>query len=234
MKSTETFTLCQPDGRKSCCACCGLFNFGDLSQQGLSFFLNRGRERSKVFRKECTDADTFDASLVRDVTSYVCPHQGFIGEGRPGCLLHPLYGTDTNRNAGFFGEEICVSFLCPAHTILSDAQKRLIISHIDDWYNYSIAMIDPDSIRWLLALLQDFYGLEPHRSVYAGRILNTFLEIHARYLAAHHGPVFFYSAPEYAIGSRCFSLIYDDPRFEREKSDIRTAIESWLSEGPPP
>jgi hypothetical protein len=232
MESTEPLTLCQPDDRKGCCACCGLFNLRDLSRQGLSFFLSRGRERSRACSKECTDADAVDASFIRDVTSHVCPHQGFIVEGRPGCLLHPRYGKDMDRNASFFGETICASFLCPAHTILSDAQKRLIISHVDDWYNYSVAIVDPDSIRWLFALLEDEYGLDPDRSGRMGRILNSFLKIHASYLAALQCPVFFYSAPEYAAGSRCFSLIYDDLRFKREKEDIRAAIESKLSEGP--
>ncbi|OHD68507.1 MAG: hypothetical protein A2W19_14575 [Spirochaetes bacterium RBG_16_49_21] len=232
MESPETVILCQPDEKKGCCACCGLFNFKELSRESLSRFLSLGRERSRDYRGRGIDADAAEGSAVRDIASYVCPHQGFIFEGRPGCLLHPRYGGNSVRNDSFFGEKICASFLCPAHSLLNEEQKRLIIAHVDDWYYYTIAMIDPGSVRWLLELLADTYRVGGESGGCVGRILNSFLSIHAEYLRAYPGPVFFYSASEYSPGSNGFSLRYGAGRLDREKRDIRAAIESTLTDTP--
>ena len=224
----ETLILCQPDDKKGCSACCGLFNFKDTSKQHLTQFLNTGCRRSSEHRNSGTDTNTGNCFNVREATSYICPHQGFIFHGRPGCLLHPRYGRNSGRNNSFFGEKICESFLCPAHSILDEEQKKIIMTYIDDWYYYAVAVIDPASIHWFLALLTETYHVDTNGSDLFKKTFSDFLGIHARYLLKFSGSIFFYSVSEYNIGKKNFSLISDANHLEQEKYDIRAAIETSL------
>ena len=191
--------LCQPDRRKGCSACCGLFNFRDISRENLSRFLEEGDTRSCACLAAGNAADEGDRSATRDLTSYICPHQGLLFNRRPGCLLHPAYRAATLRNESFFGEKICNGFLCPAHELLSAGHKRHIIDLLEDWYAYSIAVIDPLFTSWLLDLLGEKYPAALARD---GELLHECLMMHARTLAARPGPVFFYSIAEYSSARR--------------------------------
>lgn len=228
MKYYETIILCQPDSVKSCSACCGLLNFGDISREALSRFLARGAERSSSYISASDISDQGDGRVVRDLTSYICPHQGLIFNKRPGCLLHPRYRTDTMRHKSFFGEKICNEFLCPAHSLLSVEHKKRIIALIDDWYCYTIAVIDPESTAWLLNMLADRYPIAFQREEVIKKILRESLEVHAKYLNAHSGPVFFYSVSEYNIGRTGFSLDIDSDERAGEKKEIVAVIERNL------
>lgn len=198
----ETILLCQPDGKKSCTACCGLFNFRDISRENLARFLEEGASRSGECIKSGNSPDEGDGSAIRDSTSYICPHQGLIFNRRPGCLLHPAYRITTLRNQSFFGEKICNGFLCPAHELLPAEHKKLIIDHLDDWYAYSIAIIDPLFSTWLLDLLANTYPDTLKRIDVIDNILFDCLMIHARYLGERPGPVFFYSLAEYSAARK--------------------------------
>jgi len=228
MNYYETIILCQPDSQKSCSACCGLFNFRDISRENLSGFLVRGAPRSSSFVAAGNIADQGDGLQVRDLTSYICPHQGLIFNKRPGCLLHPQYRTSTMRNNSFFGENICDGFLCPAHAIFSTEQKKTIIDLADDWYNYTIAIIDPESTVWLLEMLQEHYPIAFQRDEVLKKIFNDFLMIHSRYMADYSGPIFYYSVSEYNMGKKNFSLASDSARTENEKWEIIEEIEQNL------
>jgi hypothetical protein len=223
----ETIVLCQPDTRKSCSACCGLFNFIDISRATLSRFLEEGAARSS----SCITAGDFhdegERSAVRDLTSYICPHQGLIFNRRPGCLLHPDYRTTTLRNESFFGEKICNGFLCPAHKILSMDQMKLIIAHLDDWYAYSIAVIDPLFTARLLELLEENYPVVLQREDILKKILHECLMIHADHLAARPGPVFFYSTAEYSAAKKSDFTAGRDSMNE-ETLEIEDAIRAYL------
>ena len=226
--------LCQPDSAKSCCACCGLFNYNDLSRESLERFLGDGAVRSAAYLKAKDDSDAGDPSLVRDITSYVCPHQGFLAAGRPGCLLHPLHRGVSARHSSFFGEKICDSFLCPAHSLYSDGQKDILIGMIDDWYFYTIAIIDPASVLWLFNILRDRFGIRPERDGRAKKILLDFLAIHASHLRSTEAPLFFYSAPEYRLGFVNFSLGSDSPLVEEERSEVLGMIRNRIGLSEPP
>jgi hypothetical protein len=198
----ETIILCQPDTVKSCSACCGLFNFKDISRETLSRFLEEGAARSSACIAAGDFPDQGDHSVIRDLTSYICPHQGLIFNKRPGCLLHPDYRTTTLRNQSFFGEKICNGFLCPAHEILSPEQKRLIIDFCDDWYAYSIAIIDPFFTARLLDCISEKCTTAPNRTDIMKKILHDCLMMHAGTLEERSGPIFFYSLSEYSAATK--------------------------------
>ena len=132
------------------------------------------------------------------------------------------------RNNSFFGENICDGFLCPAHAIFSTEQKKTIIDLADDWYNYTIAIIDPESTVWLLEMLQEHYPIAFQREEVLKKIFNDFLMIHSRYMADFSGPVFYYSMSEYTMGKKNFSLASDSARTENEKWEIIKEIEHNL------
>jgi hypothetical protein len=223
----ETIVLCQPDGSKSCSACCGLFNFRDISRGNLARFLEEGASRSSACIAAGDYPDQGDRHAIREITSYICPHQGLIFNKRPGCLLHPQYRTSTMRNESFFGEKICNGFLCPAHSILSTEQKKHIIGLLDDWYAYTIAVIDPDSTAWLLDLLRDKYTEIFKRVDIMKKIVHTCLMIHADHLSSQTGPVFCYSISEYAAAKINFSLACGEASRD-EENEIEDAIRSFL------
>lgn len=224
----ETIILCQPDRLKSCTACCGLFNFQDISRENLSHFLLNGAGRSSSYVSAGDYTDQGQGQVIRDMTSYICPHQGLIFNKRPGCLLHPQYRNMTMRNDSFFGEKICNEFLCPAHSIFSSDLKKLIIDIVDDWYYYTIAIIDPESIIWLMRLLEDKYAIILKQKLIIKSIINAFLNIHSKYLATYNGPIFFYSSSEYDCGKHDFSLLSGMDKVEEEKNKIYALIENNL------
>ncbi len=228
MNYYETLILCQPDGTKSCSACCGLFNFSDISRENLSRFLSRGAARSSEFLLSGDITDQGDGRDIRDSTSYICPHQGLVFNKRPGCLLHPQYRNSTLRNNSFFGEKICSGFLCPAHTMLSTEHKRIIIELIDDWYLYSIAIIDPESTAWLLDLLRDRYTIAFQRENVVKKILAEAFTIHGRYLNSCEGPLFFYSLSEYEMGKKKFTLPGDGRDHAEEIQEILEMVANCL------
>ncbi len=228
MNYYETIILCQPDGTKSCSACCGLFNFSDISRENLSQFLSRGAARSSSFLSASDITDQGDGRKIRDTTSYICPHQGLVFNKRPGCLLHPQYRNSTMRNNSFFGEKICSGFLCPAHSIFSAEHKKIIIKLVDDWYLYSIAVIDPESTTWILDLLQKRFPLFSQREDIVKKILNEALMIHARHLNNYPGPIFFYSVSEYEIGKKNFSIACNNEDNGSQSQELIEVIEGNL------
>lgn len=136
----EAIILCQPDGIKGCSLCCGLFNFIDISRETLYSFLEKGKERESLFKSYEDYSDPYD---VRDKGSHICPYQGFLSHGKPGCLLHPLYCGEERRGRSLFSEKICGKFLCPAHYLLTEEEKKGLIKYVNDWYLYSVAVADP-------------------------------------------------------------------------------------------
>ncbi|OHD63780.1 MAG: hypothetical protein A2176_14710 [Spirochaetes bacterium RBG_13_51_14] len=226
MNAYETINLCQPNGEKSCCACCGLFNFRDISRENLSRFLDGGASRSSSLIATGHITDQGDGHVIRDKTSYICPHQGLIYNKRPGCLLHPHYRNSSMRNDSFFGEKICSGFLCPAHTRLTTEHKKTIIELVDDWYFYSVAIIDPDSTIWLLQLLHDRYPIALQRESAVRKIITECLTVHSSHLAVYPGPIFFYSESEYNVSKENFSILSNN--IDQEQNEIIAVIEKNL------
>ncbi|MCU0847760.1 MAG: hypothetical protein MUD12_07715 [Spirochaetes bacterium] len=217
MKTGPGTILCQPDPGKGCSACCGLFNLKDISRENLVKFLSG--DRQGLFDVDGPIDWAPGKEMVRDITSHVCPHQGFTGIARPGCRSHPLSCGADLRDSSLFGKKICDSFFCPAHYILGDAEKKILISSLDDWYAYSIAVIDPNSFKWLLMTAAE-HGKR-------GKALSGFLEgallVHSRFLNSSGLPVFFYAVSEYTLGYKSLSLKKNGPD-DVETSEIKSLL----------
>jgi hypothetical protein len=198
----------------------------DISKEHLTRFLEEGGTRSCTCLSAGYSPDEGDRSAIRDITSYICPHQGLLSGRSPGCLLHPAYRTTTLRNESFFGEKICNGFLCPAHTLLPAEHRKLIIDRLDDWYAYSIAIIDPVFTSRLLDLfIQAYPALLEQES---GRgVLHECLMIHARRLSTRPGPIFFYSIAEYSASRRTHAPASGDA-IDEEAEEIEEAIRKRL------
>lgn len=190
--------LCMPDTSKSCAACCGLMNHRDISRENLTAFLHAGRFRTENYwRYQVNGSYLEQTTSCRDSSTHICPLQGFIAEGIPGCMVHPQVAGVDQRDKGLFGASTCRAYVCPAHTILSDEAKKIIIENLDDWYVYTIAVIDPRSAVRMINQLHD-------QGIYNGedefkRSFAALLENHAESLAGRTGNVFCYSVEEYTF-----------------------------------
>ncbi len=214
MTGAHAIILCQPDERKGCSACCGLFNMRDLNRRHLEDFLAAngpitGHEQAREVAEH----------QLRDATSYTCPYQGFISPGKPGCLLHPGLNESDRRDRSFYGKKICLGFLCPAHAVLNDDEKADLIALVDDWYLYTVSIIDPEGFRWILGCVKTEAGPggNPARMK---KTLAACLERRAAGLAAAGGAVFHYSLSEYNLAKEKFSLVAGTPVAEQERRDI--------------
>ena len=225
MNSPEKIILCQPDSRKGCSICCGLFNMPDCSKPALSPFLEKGAARTElcgVYSDFCLDDKT------RDSSTHVCPYQGFLGPGKPGCLIHPLSSGAEGRDRSLFAHKICSEFLCPAHAILTMAEKKTLISHVNDWFLYSIAITDPETFSFLLQHITSAYAVGSHDHK-TGLLLNAGLSAHAELLIAGNDTLFYYSQPEYIMHREKFCIRYNCERRNTVMEKIReTAAESAL------
>lgn len=198
MNGADDIILCQPDNRKGCSVCCGLFNIRDTAKENLRKFLEEGKGREKLYRvyEEFTEPEE-----VRDRFSHICPYQGFITSDKPGCLIHPLSSGIEGRDRSLFASSVCGKFLCPAHELLTGDEKSALIKHVDDWYLYSIAIIDPESFSFIYN-----YGCGICGESGLSSLLNAGLKTHAENLFKYEGILFFYSLPEYRINMERFSL----------------------------
>lgn len=187
-------TLCQPDGIKSCSVCCGLFNLKDISRSTLESFLSG--DYSIDLLKD-----------VRDITSHICIYQSFISQNLPGCSLHPkVKGTDY-RNESLYGAKICEEYLCPAHSILNEEQKQILVSSVYDWYLYSIAILDPEGFMCIMEIIDSMHIVNPSHDIKS--IMSEALTFHAGTLSRSDKCHFYYSLAEYNQHKREFSLRYN-------------------------
>jgi hypothetical protein len=176
----ESPHLCQPDSRKSCGACCGLYNYRGSSRSNL---VQRLKGRTEAFHKierytpEALDAFSLwvrgtepQAKLLE--TIYNCEFLGFLDSGfkRVGCLLHPCRhaGRDL-RICSFYGAELCDGHLCLSYQKLTREEKGCVILSLDDWYLYGICITDIDLCKSFFALAAQRLGGEPALSVLSRR-----------------------------------------------------------------
>lgn len=208
MKEGCDIILCQPDSARGCSVCCGLFNMRDTSRDSLEKFLKGGDGRERLYRvyEEYTEPDA-----VRDRFSHICPYQGFLSAGKPGCLIHPLSSGMEGRDRSLFASSVCKKFLCPAHELLTDEERGALKNFVRDWYLYSTAIADPDSFSFIYE-----YGRSNSSLPDLSPLLNAGLEAHAYNLSCYEGVIFFYSIPEYKMNRHLFSL--------RFRSDFRGAV----------
>jgi len=161
------FHLCQPDNRKSCGACCGLYNFENHLRTTLLSLLER---RTELFflSGEQPDVDryrnkikAFPAPPKLFETIYNCEFLGFVDREyrKVGCLLHPLlhHGVDL-RTCSFYGAELCRDHFCISFTCLTPVEQRAVISSLDDWYLYGLVITDVDFVKALFSHVQNRLG----------------------------------------------------------------------------
>ncbi len=226
MKINKSIILCQPDHNKGCSACCGLLNFKDLSKGFLTDFLDNYESREVISIEELQDStDIIDSKTTRDITSYVCPHQGFLKFNKPGCKIHPLSTFDGSdlRDLSLYGKKICDNFLCPAHKILTLNEKKILIENCDDWYLYTIAIIDPNTTKWLINILLEEYGLFPATDVFKLAFSKS-LEAIAKNLNDLKIPIFYYSISEYHLHENDFSAGSMSEKTEYIRNDVMKSL----------
>lgn len=225
MEPRDTIILCQPDSLKSCCACCGLFNYRDISKGTLEWRL----ANSPYSIAENENIDTKPQKYhhdIRDITSHICKYQGFINGNRPGCTLHPKVRTTDERERSLYGSRICQEYLCPAHTIFSTFQKELLISSLKGWYEYCIAIIDPESFIWIVNEIKTrFAGYWTNELFsYICSIILKCLLLHGEYLSKVEIPIFYYSLAEYKQNRSLFTIESN----LIEQSEIRRIVNGLL------
>ncbi len=148
--------LCQPDGRKSCGACCGLYNFQDHSRPTLNLLLQR---RTWLFQ---THKDKLDLESCRRLLKelpaplplladiYNCEFLGFIDpqHKKVGCLLHPTLNQGQDlRQHSFYGVELCAGHFCLSYAHLTAIEKLAVLETLDDWYLYGLVITDLDFVK---------------------------------------------------------------------------------------
>ncbi len=178
--------LCHPDGKKSCGACCGMYNH---VEHGQSQTMQRLRRRTRAFHRNTSIDD--EASLkafrqrweddekVKLMTGLPsCPFLGFVDGVEPskteqqgrarivGCLVHPLQNDGVDgRDCGVYDRFICEDYLCAAHNILRTDEIRLVLDSIDDSYLYGLVITNPKFVRQLLELVARRTGAWPSKKV---------------------------------------------------------------------
>jgi len=230
MKNYNNIMLCQPDENKGCSACCGLLNFKNISKNYLTDYLNRYELRNIISVEELQNSkDVINNNLVRDFTSYICPYQGFLKSGKPGCKIHPLstYDGSDQRNLSLFGKKICDNFLCPAHEILTLSEKKILIENCDDWYIYTFAIIDPETTSWLIRLLIDDYLLQPNTEKFK-KIFSKILYLITDYLLKMKISVFYYSISEYNLHKNNFSAGSMSENTEQYRKIILESLDRYV------
>ena len=233
-KVVPQIILCQPDNKKGCSVCCGLFNTQNISKGNLNKFLNGGIDR-ELSENELIEDSTSETNLqiIRDLGSHICPYQGFIDSNKPGCLLHPLVSGKDKRDRSLFKKKICEEFFCPSHKILGDNEKEFLIKNIDNWYHYSIAIVDPYSSQWIIRCIEETKNNCSEKDLNKDKLikeaLEKALEIHGTYLQQYKGVIFFYGESEYNGEKANFSLSDDLQDKTTEKEEIIQAVKNCFT-----
>lgn len=236
-KNDNQIILCQPDSKKGCSACCGLLNLRDISKKYLSGFLNSFEERRNISgRSNCFWNQWTGYNEIRSDMAHICPYQGFIRKGKPGCMYHPLVSGKCMRSKSLFGTRVCNAYLCPAHDILDYEYKQILIKYINDWYLYTISVVDPDSFVWIVDRLKD-YSEEDLLDI-RGADLKLFrkalyeaIRCHSRFLNKTEISVFQFSISEYNAIKRYFSLGSKRKEISAHKKDIINRMKELLEYG---
>lgn len=181
MSDSSQIVLCQPDEKKSCGACCGLYNYVDSSRSSLARRLRSRTKRFHMIVKNSGDVELYakETLAAEDFTKryeviYCCEYLGFLDqeEKKVGCLLHPGQNSGCDlRGCSFYGQELCASHLCPSHHFIPRSQSQILIKIIGDWYLYGLVLTDIDLVTTYFRLLADRVGEELKPEVFDNKHL---------------------------------------------------------------
>ncbi|MEJ2365139.1 MAG: hypothetical protein P8075_02635 [Deltaproteobacteria bacterium] len=159
--------LCQPEKRKSCAWCCGLYNSYHRSRAELVRGLKaRTEEFARTERTVEAILHFSDRNRVKkesqlfDPDFYSCEFVGFLNQEETlvGCMLHPLArgngGADW-RGLSFHGAMACQGFYCRSYRELSPFSKEIILSTVNDWYLYGLLIGNVDYIHSFFRLVEE-------------------------------------------------------------------------------
>ena len=167
MTTHHPIHLCQPDNKKSCGACCGLYNWKDHSRPALESIL---KQRTELFFSlgESQDLDEYkrrcqgrksNGKLFETV--FNCEFLGFVDSDhkKVGCLLHPVVNKGNDlRDLGFYGAKTCSEHFCPSYSCLKTTEQKAIIESIYDWYLYGLLITDIDLVREFFRHIENTMG----------------------------------------------------------------------------
>jgi hypothetical protein len=227
MRSIPSIILCQPDSHKGCSVCCGLFNFIDTRKEILDVFLQHACDDRDETKLNLISISQINKPDVRDYTTYICPYQGYIENGRPGCRIHPQVSGVEGRDRSLYGVKICNSYFCPAHSIIPDSDKLLLINHVDCWYLYSRAIIDPAGFVWIAGEVRTLMEEKEDILVLKDAIVCS-LETLSKLQDLIDRPLFFYSIAEYYENLDSFSLVGNSEKAIRCRKEITTFLKNLI------
>lgn len=165
-------TLCHPDGKKSCGACCGAYNTPRFSRTDLEatwqtrlqdFPAHPDDQALTSFfaQHHPTPADRLLAALP------TCPFVGFLAPDHKlvGCLVHPTRIGRDARDHGVYDRTTCEDYLCAAHSLLRPHEKWLVVHAIEDSTTYGLVISDVRFVRILFQLTAHLNDADllPHR-----------------------------------------------------------------------
>ncbi|WP_448384007.1 hypothetical protein [Desulfosoma sp.] len=163
--------LCQPDSKKSCAACCGIYNFKENGRRAVMRRLRRNtaileqggretaQERFASHAQRWRHRDNGDAKRFQ--TIFNCEFVGFLDaeHRRVGCLLHPaLHEGQDWRDCSFYGRELCDGHFCPSYLSLTEDEQAFVVETLDDWYLYGLVITDLDLVKGVYRHLSDRLG----------------------------------------------------------------------------
>ncbi|TXC76383.1 hypothetical protein FRC91_06485 [Bradymonadales bacterium TMQ1] len=173
-ESSARRALCHPDGKKSCGACCGMYNHRKSDESAL---MARLVERTRAFRRDASVEDEAslrafrvrwedppEVKLLGELAS--CPFLGLLDgldpTGRVGCLVHPLQNQGVDgRDCGVYDRFICEDYLCAAHAVLKRQEVDLVLAAVPDSYLYGLVITNPRLIRTFFDLAATERGAYP-------------------------------------------------------------------------
>ncbi len=164
--------LCHPDNKKSCAACCGIYNFKSNGKTHIAKRLRRNTQAFLFARKTSSISDFIrkHSALYRaedngDIkcfqTIFNCEFAGFVDERetKVGCLLHPVLNDGRDfRNQSFYGDNLCNDHFCLSYYYLSIDEQLLVIKVVDDWYLYGLTITDIDLVKGVYQILSNKLG----------------------------------------------------------------------------
>ncbi len=159
-----------PDHKKSCAACCGIYNTSEGRRETIASNLERRTALFTKINREIEALLGFQAHIKRledpkpyEPIIHVCEFAGYLDADHRivGCMLHPKApgnrGIDL-RGLCHYGAMACKAFYCPAWRQSPHRFNSILVDIIDDWYLYGLIVTDVDLVNSLFYLIEKHCG----------------------------------------------------------------------------